>query len=80
MAGQPDYYPLIAGAVLEYRRTQDGAGATMKIEVLSVGRQDAASGSMTAVVAKCRRTWQWDGSAPTVDEYEVGKSKSSSRP
>jgi hypothetical protein len=70
MAGQPDYYPLIAGAVLEYRRDD----AAMKLEVLSVGRQDAASGSMTAVVAKCRRTWQWDGGAPEVNDVEVVRS------
>ncbi len=70
MIGQPDYYPLIAGAVLEYRRDD----AAEKIEVLSVGREDAASGSMTAVVAKCRRTWQWDGGAPDVSDVEIVKS------
>ncbi len=61
----PDYFPLVKGAMREYAVTNAQGLGSFKIEVLSV----ATSGGRT--VAQCRRTTLWKGTPLKVTLFEV---------
>lgn len=63
----PDFFPLSKGAVREYASSNAQGSGTFKIEVLAVSKRDAL------IVAKCRRTTQWNGGPAQVAEFEVVK-------
>ena len=61
----PDFFPLVAGALREYASENAQGKGTFKIEVLSVATADGRT------VAQCRRTTRLDGAPPETVEFEA---------